>query len=307
MLTAHVFPPSYMVGEAKFTNSFTSAMVTCLEHKGWRVKNFSYLRSLWSGETLIINWPEYFGRFGKGQFSGFSITPTVLILVIAKLFRVQTKVVLVHHNLPGQRFRSTIGTRILYAIADINISLGKSPRLASALRRDTTVVAHPAYSILTKSKEKKYSVIVASDKSRTVAELNVASDVIYWSRDEVIAPHMMRRESKVILGKLCEFELQNLISEATTFLIPWPKVLNSGLGILSLQLGTRACFLDKEYVQEANRNGIGVSFWDSNQQAEVGHPMATSCIYSGIADPEQFNQTNFCSPLVKMLEAPKHD
>lgn len=302
-----VFPPSSMLGVAKYANSFTSIMVTCLESRGWRVENFSYLRSLWSSQTLIINWPEYFGRYGTGRFSGLSITPVVFLLQIAKLLRRRTKVVLVHHNLPGQRFRHTLGTRMLHTIADTNISLGASPRLTSAIRRDTSVISHPAYSILAKSREKKYPILLVSDKSRTDAQLRLEGNLLYWSRDGLISPSMMDRHKRVILGKLCELQLHTLISESKTFVIPWPKVLNSGLGILSIQLGTIPAFVDQEYVREANANGIGVAYWDSNSQTAVNPPEASKCLYSGITDPHEFNQQRFCSPLIKALTLLKHE
>lgn len=296
-----------MVGNAKYGNSFTSMMVSCLENSGWRVEDFSYLRSLWGGSVLVINWPEHFGRYGRGRLSGSLVTPMVCILWMAKVLRNRAKVVLVHHNLPGQRFRLTLGTRILYRIADMHMSLGVSQRLTSALRRDAIEISHPAYSILTKAVDKKHAFLLVSDKMRSDSDFRIEGEAIYWSRDGLVHTSMMGKSKRIILGKLCELQLQTLISESQIFVIPWPTVLNSGLAVLSTQLGTQAVFIDQEYVREANANGLSVAYWDSNRQAVVKPSEGQKCRYSGITDVGQFNERNFCSPLLKALDSLRNE
>lgn len=289
-----------MVGKNKYSNSFMSTMSRSLGDFGWKTENFSYLRSFFMAGFLIINWPEYFGRFGTGRASSLTSGPVVICLLLCKwLFGIQ--VLVVHHNLPGQRFRATWSQRLLQNLASRHISLGVSPRLSEALGSEPTKLAHPAYPIIVEKQTKTFDFLSVVDETRTKETLSSSGIGLFWSRSGQIKSEMFGRVNFIVIGRLCERELQLLIARSKTLLLPWPIILNSGLAVLANQLDTLAVSVDENFVEESIENGIAVL---SSQTQIPNNPCDTIIAqskYNGVRKEQGFNAEALGAPLDRVL------
>lgn len=289
-----------MVGKKKYSNSFMATMSNSLREFGWTTENFSYLRSFFMSGFLIINWPEYFGRFGKGRTSSLTIGPVVIFLLICKwLFGIQ--VLVVHHNLPGQRFPEAWSQRLLHNLASRHISLGVSPRLSEALGSEPTKLAHPAYPIIVEKQTKTFDFLSVVDETRSKEMASSSGTGLFWSRTGQIRSDMFGRGNFIVTGRLCERELQLLIARSKTLLLPWPTILNSGLAVLANQLDTLAVSLDEDFVEESITNGIAVI---SSQSRIPNDPCETIIIeskYNVVRKEQGFNAKALGAPLDRVL------
>lgn len=295
-----IFPSSKMVGKDKSSNSFTGTMSNCLRDFGWETDDFSYLKSLFNPGILIINWPEYFGRLGKGRTSSFTSGPIVIFLLLCKrIFKFH--VVVVHHNLPGQRFPETWSQRILTELASKHVSLGASRRLVQAIGKEPIKLAHPAYPIIVKKQRKIFDFMSVVDAARS-RELSISTGIgLFWSREGRIKPAMLGRNYSIVTGRLCERELQLLMSQSKTLLLPWPVILNSGLAILGNQLDSLVVSVDAEFVDESITNGIA-AFSPHRQVSEhTRGDLIRQSKYYGIRNEYQFNSEAFGAPLDAVL------
>lgn len=289
-----------MVGNEKSSNSFMDTMSNCLIRFDWKTEDFSYLRSFFRSGFLIINWPEYFGRFGRGRSSSLTIGPVVICLLLCKwLFGIQ--VLVVHHNLPGQRFSAAWSQRLLQNLASRHISLGVSPRLSEALGSEPTKLAHPAYPIIVEKQTKTFDFLSVVDQTRAKEMASSSGIGLFWSRSGQIKSEMFGRGNFIVIGRLCERELQLLIARSKTLLLPWPTILNSGLAVLANQLDTLAVSVDEDFVEESIENGIAVI---SSRSQIPNNPCETIIVqskYNGVRKEQGFNAKALGAPLDRVL------